>query len=62
MRLFGKPGGSRAQARAAFLTIPFDLPGAAPFIPTPDVVLRASRRGHVLRASPRGKTFRARHS
>lgn len=57
MRLFGKPGGTRGQLRAALLTVPFDraLPMAAPSLP--DACFAAPPRGAVFAAPTRGAAF-----
>ena len=67
MRLFGKPGGTRPQLRAALLTCPFDGAFAAPVAALPErtfvapprgTTFEALLRGTIFSAAPRGTCFR----
>jgi hypothetical protein len=59
MRLFGKPGGTRRQLRAALLTAPFDLAFAAPVAALPARTFDAPPRGTTFDARFRGTNFSA---
>ena len=59
MRLFGKPGGTRGQLRAALLTIPFDLALLAPVPAVPERVFAAPPRGTTFDPLARGTNFAA---
>jgi hypothetical protein len=59
MRLIGHPGGTRAQLRAALMTMPFDRAFAAPVAALPERTFAAPPRGTTFCAPRRGINFSA---
>jgi hypothetical protein len=59
MRLIGHPGGTRAQLRAALMTLPFDGAFAAPVAALPERTFAAPPRGTTFEVRLRGTNFSA---